>query len=245
MEFKLGASLWGLPTAGRQSATVQQEATEDFGKRLGLPSAPQIESQPEQTATNSGWQLHTELGLKVLPQMSSGQDVGRHSVPSELYVWGSLAGHHLSHVADAFDGNGNVPVGFAISRAHPIADAVCQDGENVDGQSMPVVHADVVMGSGLSISAPAELNVRHASGAQSLAGFLAQRWPERRLLLLPRDQGVEIVVRDFHLSAEEQQVLSRDLQRFMPQATEPLEQIWINGQSVWKRAPLHPNSTQE
>ena len=71
--------------------------------------------------------------------------------------------------------------------------------------------------------------------AEQLSLYLAQKWPQRSSLVLPRGNGIELLIRDYHLSADEQESLVDELLvRMHAQPAQP-EQIWINGRSVWQR----------
>ena len=82
----------------------------------------------------------------------------------------------------------------------------------------------------------------HAEGGEAilteqLSLYLAQKWPERSSLLLPRGNGIELLIRDYHLTPDEQESLVAELLvRMRAQAAQP-QQIWINGQCVWQLNP--------
>lgn len=236
MEFKLGATLWGRPAESRPPAHAQ-EAASDFEKKLGLPTrqpeSPADRQPPAQQQAHEGspqWQA-----AQLLLNQRKGAQTAE---PTELYAWGSLAGHHLSHLPGLFQGSSVIDTSLPaalVAVAASTAAAVPGTTQNpIDTQ------ADLAAGgSSLTLGEqPVTAGQRRVMPNQAaLSGFFAQHWPERRVLVLPRESGAEVVIRDFHLSAHEQQTLARDLRDFMRNSGTQLQQIWVNGQSVWQQAP--------
>ena len=235
MEFKLGASLWGA-SADAKAMAPQQEPTADFGKKLGLAArqeTPSGDSQPlPERDLAKGDQLDWQASLLQLAQR---QDA-RSPAQVELYGWGSLAGHHLSHLRGSFEADGIpkvAPLAAQVSTLEQAAAPLPELGQRPHVGGTPLVVA--------ALSLPGEVQPTEVAGALDqgqLAAFFTQRWPERRLLLLPRDNGTEVIIRDFHLSEEEQHRLAQDLQHLLQGNGEPLERIWVNGQQVWQREPI-------
>jgi hypothetical protein len=233
MEFKLGASLWAK-TADSQPMAPQQERTEDFGKKLGLPLQQQQlpnERQPQQQWADGNDQE------RLAAQLQLAQRKGERAAPQvELYGWGSLAGHHLSYLPGMLQSGSLMPAAAQITQqqwGQAAADIAAHAGADAVLPGVATPTAALVALSTRSTPAAEQAAPEQAP----LAAFLAQRWPERRLLILPRESGTEVIVRDFHLSADEQQTLTHDLRQFMRSSGEQLEQIWVNGQRVWQREP--------
>lgn len=214
----------------------QQEPTADFGKKLGL-AARQEAPAPERQPLPERGSAHDDQADWQAALLQLARHEGPKSAPQvELYGWGSLAGHHLSHRPGSFEAGG-VPratlLAAQLSTLEQAAAPLPEQGQRPHVGGTPLVVA--------ALSLPGEAQPAGAVGALDqgqLAAFLTQRWPERRLLLLPRDNGTEVIIRDFHLSEEEQHRLARDLQHFLQGSGEPLERIWVNGQQVWQREPI-------
>ncbi|WP_220815865.1 hypothetical protein [Pseudomonas paralcaligenes] len=218
MELKLGASLWlALPDAKPMAPQLEQgkDLAGDFGKKLGLPVA------------------------QVTPPEVEAPKIPRPQPLDELYVWGGLAGHHLSYMPGSFGVGAVSPATPSQAQASSVAqEAVALRGTDPllrSTSGSPETAAPLSLPRGPQ-SAMDPMKPLPEQG--HLAAFLTQRWPERRLLLLPRDDGTEVIIRDFHLSEEEQNTLARDLQQFLHNTGEPLGQIWANGRLVWRREPI-------
>jgi hypothetical protein len=237
MEFKLGASLWGA-SADAKPMAPQQEPAEDFGRKLGLATRQETQPHDRQPLPEQG-SVHSDQAEWQAALLQLEQRKAPRSAPQvELYGWGSLAGHHLSHMPGAFAGD-SLPL--AMPRLLQAGAGLTAGQTALSTEPTPTAMGSVRSQPVASLPTPATSpSVRDASATESgaLQAFLAQRWPERRLLLLPRDNGTEVIIRDFHLSEEEQRTLARDLQHFLQGTGEPLEQIWVNGRLAWQREPI-------
>ena len=67
-----------------------------------------------------------------------------------------------------------------------------------------------------------------------LLSYLTSRWPQRHFQFLPRGKGLELLVRDYHLTSQERNELIGELARRASSMPERPQQIWLNGQSVWQ-----------
>lgn len=246
MEFKLGATLWGRTAENRPPAQAQ-EAGSDFEKKLGLPA--------RQSESPADWQRPAQQQAQEdSPQWQAAQQLlnqrkgAQAAAPSELYAWGSLAGHHLSHLPGLFQDSHGVDASLAAA----LIGVAPQAAAAMPGATQAATEPRTDSAADHSILAPGEQPVgagqrRVTSNQAALGGFFAQHWPERRVLILPRESGAEVVIRDFHLSAVEQQSLARDLRDFMRNSGTQLQQIWVNGQCVWQQAtgPTQLSTTKE
>ncbi|MEO4049393.1 hypothetical protein AAFN46_20220 [Pseudomonas sp. CAU 1711] len=236
MEFKLGASLWGAAADAKPMAT-RQEPTEDFGRRLGLAARQEASAQEHQPSSEQR-SAHEDQGEWQATLLQLARREGAHSpAQAELYGWGSLAGQHLSHLPGSFEAFGMSAAASPMAQARTPSQGVAAPSQSGQGPR--------AYGSAQSSAASLPLPGSPRSATESvalergqLAAFLTQRWPERRLLLLPRDDGTEVIIRDFHLSEVEQRGLARDLQHLLQGSDEPLQRIWVNGQLVWQREPI-------
>lgn len=152
----------------------------------------------------------------------------------ELYSLGALAGHHLSHVPQQFAGA--EPLAALAATAAPssspynlpipsaVETAALQPGEDAHG-GMASARAD---------DPQTEESLERHQQARMIGEYLASKWPQRQVQVLLRGRGIELVIRDYHLAPEEHRALVEDLLRHMPSLLQQPEQVWLNGQCVWK-----------
>jgi hypothetical protein len=76
-----------------------------------------------------------------------------------------------------------------------------------------------------------------------LLSYLTLKWPDRQFHFLPRGKGLELVVRDYQLSAQERDELIDELSRRASSMPERPQQIWLNGQEVWRASSLSNDYT--
>lgn len=246
MEFKLGASLWAGNTGLDSRSQLQgQEPAGDFEKKLGLANGAQ--EQPGDSREPAHEDPSTEFGSTAKWLASERlQGIGRtvdKVALAELYPLGAMAGHHMSHLPESFlDQQGKA---FAA-----VQECAAEQGDRAPTAHLPLVD-DGQVSAGKASPVPVAYQRVEAEAAPAakleqgeLATFLATRWPERRCLVLPREAGSEILIRDFHLSQEEQQTLAADLLRLLRDGDRPLQQIWVNGRSLWQRDALTGNDRE-
>lgn len=241
MEFKLGATLWQQPDA-RGGAAQQQISTEDFRERLGDTG---VESG--EVYTSQDFRKENEFAALIPTRFQVGDSgVLRTNDIVALYDLGQLAGHHLSYAPSGLD-TGNEQ--FSLTELTPDKPLLRS------GKTMPTADTSVAlhhqetgawMSSAVSdgeYSTP--LEQARNSASTTLSELMVRRWPERSLMILPRESGLEIVLRDYHLTREESDQLARDLQSYFGGSDEPLEQIWVNGHCLWQRRPTQANQAKE
>lgn len=239
MDFRLEASLWQSPAAPRPEAG-EADSGRDFKHKLDVsalgadkrhdpePAAPEGAPSPEMIA---------EMAFRSLAEsarrQTSVQAVRREGI-EELYTLGLQAKGHLSYQAGLLG-----PEMAALAAALPKSVAEERTGKGQGGTEAPLQAfagmADVrpaVSGqplaereSGLRITAP--------EGQRALSARLAEVWPDRRFQLIEREQGIDLMVRDYHLSTEDEHALADELVRYMKSRPQQTGSLWLNGRLVW------------
>ncbi|MFD2642011.1 hypothetical protein [Pseudomonas japonica] len=251
MDFKVAVSLWNLPRNQTTPTPEPAMGSNDFSNRLGLDrqqDAPHEQPGERQPSANDNVPredsaAHDRLAAQQssLPPRDPRRNHGQrpqHNPGLELYELGLRAGSHLSHVPSAlrasaeaaYKAHGTVFAALPTNQAEPRPQAPA-----------PVAPADVAESSVVSL--PVATNTAEGSDAlaaldEQMNAWTARQWPERNCLLLPRGNGMELLIRDHHLDADEQRTLLAELLRRLPGSGVDAQRIWINGQPVWQREPL-------
>lgn len=251
MDFRVEVSLWNRQgnNSGQQAAQLNVAA--DFSDKLGLKTQTQAQEQHSDSAGQGGQQetsladaplaeaallpndaVADQAQAAVLQQRQLAQLPG----VAELYPLGMQAGQHLSHL----------PYGFLQSAEQTAqlydAMAVGQAAPSVTRVPAPQQIAEQAQISADAFVRNTSQQVSSTDGgeaifAEQLSLYPAKKWPERSSLLLPRGNGIELLIRDYHLTPDEQESLIAELLvRMRTQLAQP-EQIWINGHCVWQSAP--------
>lgn len=244
MDFKVSVSLWNQAQASANPPVQPDAGNRDFKQRLGLDRQP----APAQEY-NGRQQDDTPLADPSLPEgQRPDPNLLTHRITPakidpaaglELYALGLQAGTRLSHV----------PAGLlASAEAAYRANAFNVAADTVEVEQPPSTTATIV-----PVAAAAERNPGMAPSTtpvtntgdsaftrldEGLGAWHSARWPQRNYLLLPRGDGVELLIRDHHLDAGEQATLLGELLRRLPGSGVDAQRIWINGHPVWQRAPL-------
>lgn len=250
MGLNVGVSLWVDPAPGPRG-TASGAPEQDFARQVGLhdsPARPQAGRQqglPVQLVAGHREVLAT-LGITQLSQVLRSESQVFYQAPAaqvlELYALGAQAGHHLSYVPQVFLWDWQEPSSVQI-RGQGIG--LVPESGALEGQSQTPTTAF----AGSTAGGPADAEAWPSDAAdeqipviRQLIGYLSTRWQDRRCQLLPREQGVELLIRDYHLSAEERASLIDDLSRQLAQISERPLRIWLNGEPVWQAAPVGHSS---
>ncbi|MCE0460990.1 hypothetical protein [Pseudomonas uvaldensis] len=246
MAVKVGASLWAV-AADQHRAPVRETQARNFEQKIGLGEHPKTANEGTGSQRNDhlvpeSGRLHVqdselEPGRVVRPgsgDVSSSAAVGT----LELYALGAHAGHHLSYLPDIFlMGQGALCV------------APVQVEERYSGVSTPTLMTSSgspipgeilnICGNG-QIGEPAGLELQEAesSASQPLLSYLTWKWPDRQFHFLPRGKGLELFVRDYQLTAQERDELIEELSRRASSMPERPQQIWLNGQEIWRASAV-------
>lgn len=235
MDFKVGVSLWA-----HSSGTGPSEAPgagEDFMSHL----------RQDQEAVSSGQKDFNESFKKDLHQspelkmpLGSAADDSSLQIPHErelnamaaLYPLGLMAGAHLSYLGD----NLVHSVGQLRYSEHQFSERGAGPGNDERQQrETGVATKREQLFQAATPSSRAEQSAGLTSSTAQAAGVgarLLKIWPERHFLLLPKERGVELVIRDYHLTNEDVNLLVKELQ----DSGSTAEQLWVNGKRVWQRA---------
>jgi hypothetical protein len=242
MATKVGASLWN-PMADQQRTPVRETQDRDFERKIGLrdrstmsDKKPAHESGepalPGQRSLNAGF-LQAEAGRT--PRMESSETSPSKSGGAlELYALGAHAGRHLSFLPDMF------------LEEHGISDVASVGhgyGSSTTMDSLPIAAAISLLPSALLINPPGaqvaepvriEQQETDISVSRQLLGYFGGRWPDRHFQFLPRGKGLELLVRDYQLTPQERDELIGELSRRASSMPERPQQIWLNGEEVWR-----------
>ncbi|NWB95797.1 hypothetical protein HX882_07855 [Pseudomonas gingeri] len=251
MAVKVGGSLWTQAT-DQQRAPQRENQGQDFERKLGLRDNSKLSSEQ----LNRQQDLHGVFGQRsstsaqgeaVLGQLMH-TDLGRISGAHmagvlELYALGAHAGHHLSYAPQAFLAAQDMEAlaqDAAVRASFTPSSEIPQAQERVSTLDSG---APKTVGQPLIEPAPVESVETENAAARHLSSHLTLRWPDRNFQFLPRGKGLELLVRDYHLTPQERDVLIDELSRQASSMSEPPRQIWLNGQSVWQ-APSFLNDSQ-
>lgn len=241
MEFKLGATLWQQPEMS--AMTAKQPSQDDFKERLGI-----AEETPKETKhdVQEAWKdselaslLPTRLQLELENRPTNNELIA-------LYDWGQLAGRHLSYTPGSLEGESTLLslLGQEAEQRslNPSQAWIAVDNSIVIAEGNAGGRIDVPLLNSDRSPQPEPIQQKTMS---FLNGMLAHRWPDRAFTVLTRGAGVEIVLRDYRLTREESDQLIGDLNRYFARSDEQLEQIWLNGQSLWQRQSTQVNLAKE
>lgn len=239
MDFRLEASLWQSPAAPRPEAG-EADSGRDFKQKLDVsalgadkrndpePAAPEEAPSPEMIA---------EMAFRSLAESTrrrtSVQAVRREGI-EELYTLGLQAKGHLSYQAGLFG-----PEVAALAAALPKSEAGERTGKGQGGTEAPLQAFSGTAGARSPVSGQSfadresVLRVAAPEGQRALSARLAEVWPDRRFQLVEREQGVDLMVRDYHLSAEDEDALADELVRYMKSRPQQTGSLWLNGRLVW------------
>jgi|GEM_PF-2439669 len=247
MDFKVSVSLWNQPQNPSMPATTPVSGDSDFRQRLGLDQR----STPRQ---DDAGQAPDGQGTTPLADQSFVQAPLRDaSMPGhpitpvrvdpavglELYSLGLQAGTRLSHMPAgllasaeaAYRANGFDTAADAaepqlqVPKTAASAPIICTPGRTQAAMPPPP-----------QVSAAGDEPVARLN--EGLRAWHSVHWPQRNYLLLPRSDGVELLIRDHHLDAQEQATLLGELLRRLPGSGVDAQRIWINGRPVWQRENL-------
>ena len=244
MDFKVSVSLWNQAQASANPPAQPEAGTRDFKQRLGLD---QQQSAPRQE-DNGPRQGDTPLADQALPQGQQPEPkllahkVAPVKVDStaglELYALGLQAGTRLSHVPAGL--LASAEAAYRANAFNGAADTL--EREQLAGSTTTLVTTTSAPDRAPGL-APVVTPVTDTDDSafarldEGLGAWHGTRWPQRNYLLLPRGDGVELLIRDHHLDADEQATLLGELLRRLPGSGVDAQRIWINGHSVWQRQP--------
>lgn len=252
MDFKVGVSLWNQPANQALPSPTLAPRGNDFSDKLGLKrqqDAPERNTagqqpphqQPERQ-DNPAADTQARTGQFPAPLDGNTPDTVeqfRDASGLELYALGLQAGTHLSHVPAGL--LASAEAAYRANAGMPLTQVPQGNYRTMSSPSSPAMSdSDPISAGGLGaatrLAAPGNDPV--ADLYEHLSAWLARKWPERNCLLLPRGSGVELLIRDHHLSADEQASLLAELLQRLPGSDASPQRIWINGQPVWQREPL-------
>jgi hypothetical protein len=258
MDFKVEVSLWNqVGLDGRQQPPMDTGSTTNFRDKLALDTPPQQPSLPPEQAAlvqSPSSMLHAQLpsvqvSIDAYQRLAarSPSTVGAEAVHGhgeadlvELYELGALAGHHLSQMPEQFASQTRAAVtpGLLTTNAAVKAPGSAVPSEQpttvtyaVEGHQPVELHSE---------QRPHEVPAS-SSATRRLEMYLTNQWPERRMQVIAHGADeAELVIRDYHLDADEQEALVADLRRHLAARPNAFTQIRLNGQSIWNH-PLAAN----
>jgi len=246
MAVKVGTSLWVM-RADQQRPPVRDTQAMDFERRIGLhvhsPASSDSKSQQRpQQAISEQRLARADLAETTLARVEQVRSVGMSESTSaealELYALGAHAGHHLSYLPDAF---------VEQQGMHSVASVDIEQASREHWSDLPITSAIFFMSSGAPPASPGrpgpepvgiEQSDAENSTSRQLLSYLNGKWPDRHVQFLPRDKGVELLIRDYRLTSQERDELRDDLARLAPSMPERPQQIWLNGEQIWRASSL-------
>lgn len=235
----------GLQSSTNQETQQQVESrAENAARDAHSLDAQQLAHQiTAQQATRAA--LARDLALRSYGLQSGGAQgsgVNGDALPPTLvesYPLGLQAGHHLSYVAHTF---ADSVLDGAVTDTQ--ASSVLADATSVPHLEAPALisnsapHAEARLANNPLLVAQSQGGEAEAAPlSHEVAGYLSSRWPDHRWQLLAHQDGLELLIRDYHLSGDEQKELAADLLTRLAQSTQSPERIRINGQVVWQASP--------
>ena len=251
MADKVGASLW-TATADQQRAPVRETQTRDFERKIGLRDHSSTSNESagrqrnehvisEQRLPYSGF---PEADLARIVRPGSGHtSESRAAGVLELYALGAQAGHHLSYLPQLL---------LAEQGLQGVASVGMEPGCSESLNPLPIASRISLMPSAALIKSPdgswgepveGERQEVEDFASRQLLSYLAWKWPDRHFQFLPRGKGLELLVRDYRLTPQECDELIGELSRRASSMPERPQQIWLNGEEVW-RASSHSNDNK-
>jgi len=257
MDFKVDVSLWNQASLdGRQQPNLDSDASSGFRDKLALDNGvPPPAQQPEPLVVVqpllSGSQLQAPfpaMGLEAYQRLdacsSNGETAanqqGHGEVDAvELYKLGALAGHHLSYLlarstastcAIATAGPAPFEASVAVVNAQLSPMPQASDRPEVEPTGFTEIPAQQPMLDEPVLTSP----------AQQLQRYLSTQWAERRMQVIAHgNDEILLLIRDYHLAADEQEALVADLRHQLAAMPKQPAQVWLNGQSIWQ-PPVQP-----
>ncbi|MCP2020422.1 UNVERIFIED_ORG: hypothetical protein J2Y76_001337 [Pseudomonas reinekei] len=251
MAVKVGVSLW-TATPDQQRAPVRETQTRDFERKIGLRDHSSTSNE------RAGWQQNehviseqrlpysefpeAELARMVRPG-SGGASESRAAGALELYALGAYAGHHLSYLPQLL---------LAEQGLQGVASEGLELGYSESLNPLPITSRISLSPGAVLIKSPdgswgepvgGERQEVEDSASRQLLSYFTWKWPDRHFQFLPRGKGLELLVRDYRLTPQECDELIGELSRRASSMPERPQQIWLNGEEVW-RASSHSNDNK-
>ncbi len=248
MAVKVGVSLWTM-AADQQRPPARETQAKDFERKIGLhdqsPTSNESAGQQRNPQVMSGQRLaHSavaEADLARVVLLRSGSASAMTAEALELYALGAHAGHHLSYLPDVF---------LAEPDVHDVASIGAEQAYSAPSGALTTISAMSSMPCAVSTIGPdrpwsepvaiEQQGVEDSTG-RSLLSYLHGKWPDRHFQFLPRGKGIELLIRDYRLTAQERDELIDELSRRASSMPERPQQIWLNGEQVWRASPLSNN----
>lgn len=246
MAVKVGASLWTM-AADQQRPPARETQAKDFERKIGLhdqsPTSNESAGQQRNPQVMSEQRLaHSAMAeadlARVMQLRSGGASASMTAEALELYALGAHAGHHLSYLPDVF---------LAEPGVHSVASIGAEQVYSAPSSALSTTSAMFSMPGAVSTKGPdrpwsepvtIEQQGAEDSTSHPLLSYLNGKWSDRHFQFLPRGQGIELLVRDYRLTAQERDELIDELSRRASSMPERPQQIWLNGQQVWRASPL-------
>ena len=246
MAVKVGASLWTM-TADQQRPAARETQAKDFERKIGLhdqsPASNESTGQQRDPRMMSEQRLvHSAIAeadlARVMQLRSFGASASMTGGALELYALGAHAGHHLSYLPDVFLAEPGVDGTAAMGAVQAYSATLGTLQTTSAISSMPGVVS--TNGPDRPWSEPIVIEQQGAEDSidRPLLSYLNGKWADRHFQFLPRGKGIELLIRDYRLTAQERDELIDELSRRASSMSERPQQIWLNGQEVWRASPL-------
>ncbi|MBX8495372.1 hypothetical protein [Pseudomonas cichorii] len=241
MATKVGASLW-VPVADQQRAPIRETQAREFERKIGLrdhSTAANENSNPQNNEHSFSEQRFpyaedSQAGVTRTLRRGSGDDESKAVGALELYALGMHAGRHLSYLPNMF------PEELGISGIAPVVEeynySAALNSSSVDSATFLMPSAFLIKTSEGQSEDPVGIKRQEieVSTNRQLLSYFSWRWPDRHFQFLPRGKGLELLVRDYQLTSQERDELIDELSRRALSMPERPQQIWLNGEEVWR-----------
>ncbi|XXE14461.1 hypothetical protein J3P89_14930 [Pseudomonas sp. Z1-14] len=233
--------------ADQQRPPARDTQAKDFERKIGLRD--QSPTSNESTGQQRNPQVMSEQRLahsaiaeadlaRVVQLRSVGVSESLTAGALELYALGAHAGHHLSYLPDVFltesGVHGVVSIGAAQAYLAPSSAFSVTSAISSMAGAVPTKGPDSPWSEPVTI----EWQEAEDSTGRSLLSYLNGKWPDRHFQFLPRGKGLELLIRDYRLTAQERDELIDEFSRRASSMPERPQQISLNGQQVWSASPL-------
>lgn len=243
MDFKVDVSLWRQP-AGPLQQNNEQPSERDFKDAIGLASHSVDDVfavNPQHVSADlEGKQATVSTTQKLVQdyEAASSQVTEHRQNLVELYALGLYAGAHLSHLPSAFQAADVSPIETHKRPGTVIAERWLPASQEAGQAAAARAAASAALVEMPLQHAPERVEPAARSAQyQQASSYLARHWSERSVQLLRRGENeMELVVRDYHLSASEQADLTQQFVHELESLPHKTERIWMNGQVVWQRS---------
>lgn len=155
---------------------------------------------------------------------------------SEFHPLRLTAGRHLSYVTHDYIEDPKVAESHLLVEKRPVTHSVVLDALHGLEGNLSKTEAGQV-GRLFEVSSNSKsADMQSAEALNEWILFAKLRWPIRRISVTQRENDLEILIRDYHLTAADKKSLVQEMLVRWPALAAGSLRIRINGELVWSRA---------